>query len=331
MDGDVADQASATAATADSIHRLEFEVPWPPDHVAAYLLEGDESILFDAAVHGDGAEETLRSELDRIGKTPADVDHVVITHPHSDHIGQAPALHEAGATIHTPEPVLEQLERDEEALVEGVEEIGRTVGYEGKELEKAVEQARYSLQRNRMLLDPDVTKGLAVDGPITIGGRELEPIYTPGHQINHYCFETTVNGDRVLFAGDALIKPFRAGLFHVGIDYGGYESVAAFYDGLDALEGRDIDRVYPGHGPVFEDYNAVVEMTRDKLDKLVEDTSSALAAVEPATPVEVTTERFGEIEYPAPLLDTMGALGWLDETGRATYETEDGARYFRST
>ena len=331
MEGDVADGTTESLERPGAVHRLEFDVPWPPGHVAAYLIDGPEPILVDAAVHGDGAESTLRSELADAGFALEDVEHVLITHPHSDHIGQTPALHEAGAAIHSPEPVLEQLRRDEDELVAGVEEVGRSVGYEGNDLEKAVEQARYSLQRNRMLLDPAVANGLAVEDEFTVGERTFEPIYTPGHQINHYCFETTIGGERLLFSGDVLIESFRAGIFHVGIDYGAYDAVDAFYAAMDTLEGRTADRVYPGHGPVFDDFDGTVTMTQGKLDKLVNRTEEALAAVEPATPLAVAEERFGEIEYPAPLLDTMGALGWLDQEGMAEYTSDNGVRYYERT
>ena len=38
--------------------------------------------------------------------------------------------------------------------------------------------------------------------------------------------------------------------------------------------------------------------------------------------------RTGEVRHPAQLLDTLGALGTLEDRDRTEYEVRDGARYY---
>ncbi|SDJ63476.1 MBL fold metallo-hydrolase [Natronorubrum texcoconense] len=318
----------ATGPAETEITRLEFDIEWPPKHAAAYLLETPAPILVDAGDPSDRAEETIREGLAERGYEPGDVEAVVVTHPHSDHIGQVPLLREAGATVYAPEPVLERLERNPDDLADGVREVGRSAGYRGEAIEREVERARSSLQRNRRLLAPDEAVGFAFDDSFSVADLEFDPIHTPGHQIDHASLATTVGDQRVLFSGDALVEPFRPGAIHVGIDHGAYEAVDAFHDAMDRLESRSYDRIFPGHGPVFTTYQETIEFTRNELESLTGATLEAVVTVGPATPMEITRNRAGEVRYPAQLLDTLGALGTLERRGRVSFDSSDGVRRY---
>ena len=316
------------ASAAGEVSRIDFDIEWPPKHAAAYLLEEPAPILIDAGDPQERAEATIREGLATRGYDLADIEAVVVTHPHSDHIGQVPLLREAGATAYAARPVLEQLERDPADLAAGVREIGRSAGYRGEAIEREIERATSSLERNRDLLASEATIPFAFGESVTVAGREFEPIHTPGHQVHHASLATDLDGERVLFSGDALIEPFRPGAINVGIDYGAYDAVDDFHRAIDRLEGQAVDRVFPGHGPVFTDYASAIENTRSKLESLTGETLEAVTAVGPATPLEITRNRTGEARYPAQLLDTLGALGTLDGRDRVEYEERDGVRYY---
>ncbi len=323
------DQQS-TSLAGDAVTRLQFEVDWPPYHVAAYLIDGEAPILVDAGVPEDGGRGAMIERLDDCGYDPADLGAVVVTHPHTDHTGQVPLFREAGVPVYAPQAALDQLDRDEGDLVAGVREIGRSLGLDAERLETEAERACDSLRRNRRLVDPDHAEGFAFGESVTVAGQQFEPLHTPGHQIHHASLAATIDGESVLFSGDTLIEPFRAAALHVGIDYGAYEAIDAFYESMDTYAGRDVDRVFPGHGPIFTDYSGTVAETREDLDDLVRDTLAAVDVVGPATPLSIVTERVGETSHPAKLLDTLGALGTLDRRDELTYHTDEGVRYYET-
>ncbi|WP_222920246.1 MBL fold metallo-hydrolase [Natrinema sp. SYSU A 869] len=322
------DPTRQSVDAVSQVSRLDFDIEWPPKHAAAYLLEEPAPILIDTGDPQDRAEATIREGLTAKGYAVDDVEAVVVTHPHSDHIGQVPLLREAGATVYAPEPVLEQLERDADDLADGVREIGRSAGYHGEAIDREIERAQSSLRRNRRLLAPEAAVSFEFGEPFAVAGREFEAIHTPGHQVHHASLATDLNGERVLFSGDALIEPFRPGAINVGIDYGAYDAVDDFHRSLDRLEERAFDRVFPGHGPIFTEYEGAIETTRSALETLTGETLEAVTAVGPATPIEITRHRAGDVRYPAQLLDTLGALGTLEERGRIEYEDRDGVRYY---
>ncbi|MXV64012.1 MBL fold metallo-hydrolase [Natronorubrum sp. JWXQ-INN-674] len=312
-----------------TVHRLEFDVSWPPRNVAAYVVDGPEPILIDAGTPTETGESELEASLERGGYALADVDHVLVTHPHSDHLGQASTLREAGATIHAPAAALERLERDPETVRSTVRETAVEVGYRGDDVDGIVDDALESFRRDRRLLDPDATRPIEANATFSVGDRQFRSLETPGHEITHLSFETVLEGESALFAGDALIKPFRAGAFHVGIDHGAGEAIDQYYDAMDRLLETTATRVFPGHGPTFEDPHRIVGLTRKRLDRLLEETRAALAEIEPATALSVAEERAGSSRYLAPVLDTIGALGTLERRGVVTSEREGGVRYYR--
>lgn len=328
--GRASERETAESTDVDRVHRLKFDVEWPPGHVAAYLVDGPEPVLVDAGAPGEDNTENLRAGLREHGYVPADVDHVVVTHPHTDHVGQVPALLDGDTRLYAPRPVVDQLRRDADALAAGVRETARAAGLEGEQVEAHVERAVDSLERSRRLLPPArVDVAFEFDGPFAVADHAFEPIHTPGHQVHHACFETTVEGVRILFAGDVLVEPFRAAALHVGLDRGADDAVDAFYTAFDRLAGRDVGRVYPGHGPAFDDYEGVLATSRERLDGTVADVERTVGDVGPADPLAVTLARVEELDHPAPLLDTIGALGYLDDRGRVVRESDDGVRLYR--
>ena len=330
-DADRAREGADDLPDAVEVHRLEFSVDWPPWHAAAFLVEADEPVLVDAGVPGATGEEELRDGLAAHDRKPEDVADVLLTHPHSDHIGQVPTLREAGAAVHTARMTRERLSRDPADLAAGVRETGEGVGLPPEDLDDHVERALSSLERNRRLMPPDeVDHAFEYGEPFEAGGLTFEPVHTPGHQEGHACFALALEEGTALFSGDVLVEPFRSAALNVGLDRGAYDAIDDFYAAYDRLDGREADRVYPGHGHPFTDYRGVLETSRAALDDLLSDVCETVAAVGPASPLDVTRARVDRFDHPAPLLDTLGALGTLDRLGDVTFELVDDVRRYRA-
>lgn len=193
-----------------------------------------------------------------------------------------------------------------------------------------VEQAVESLRRSRELLAPDtIDVPLDYEESFTVADHRFETIHTPGHQAEHVCFQLSTDDTEFLFGGDVLIRPFRAGAINVGLDIGAYDAITAYYSAYDRLSGRNVARVFPGHGPVFADYAATISQSRDDLDDLLCDVEETLRPLPSPSPLRISRERAGGKRLVHVILDTVGALGCLDARGRVTYDDEDGVRRYR--
>ncbi len=325
----MSEQDARERSEAAVVERIEGNVDWPPGNVAAYLIDCSEPILIDAIMTGEGAREELETGLAERDLTVADIEHLVITHPHVDHVGQVPAIvAEADPTVYAPKGVDERFDRDPDALEATVERNATAAGLRGEYLEKAVEMSVESLERDSSLLPSErVDHWVPRDGEIEVGPFIFETTHTPGHQADHLVYRTDVDGESVLFAGDTALETFRPVAMHVGFDDGYEEAIDAYYTALDRLAEIDADRVCTGHDPAHTDLQGAVADDRESLDRLMEKTADLLED-EGKTAVDVAFERSGSRDMRYLVIETMSALAKLERDGEAESTTEDGIRQF---
>ena len=80
------------------------------------------------------------------------------------------------------------------------------------------------------------------DGDVVAG---LTALATPGHTEDHLCFQTGTTlfcGDLVLGEGSTIVPP--------AVDGG---SLGEYMDSLRRIQGLELERMYPGHGPAIVD------------------------------------------------------------------------------
>lgn len=321
--------ASGERIASETVHRIEFDVDFPPGHAATYLLDGDEPILFDAGTPGDDAGDELDEGLAAAGYDREDVAHVVLTHPHVDHIGQVDALREAGATVHAPRRFQERLSRDPETIREASHDNLQEIGLDDDWMDRILGRFGEAEAMIRdVLADDAVDRWFDIDSPTTVGGVELEGVHTPGHEATHVCFFTDVGDERVIFSGDMLIEPFRAATINVRFDDGVRDSIEDFRTALDRLAERSADHVYPGHGPAHDEYEAKIDRSRTQLAYRVNN-SARHVREEGSTAFHVASNIADDGRHLSRILpEVTAALGSAEHEDQVTSTLEDGVRYY---
>ncbi|HET7325049.1 MAG TPA: MBL fold metallo-hydrolase [Halococcus sp.] len=316
--------------TAVPVHRIEFGVEWPPGHVGSFLIDCDEPTLVDCGMPGSDCETRLRETLTDLEYDLSAITHLVVTHPHIDHIGQVKTVVEtADPTVYAPAGVKERFARDADDLERAVRENASVAGLSGDELENAVEMAVESLERNRDLLPPSAVDVWVEDEKTyDIGGTPVSVIHTPGHQADHCCFSVELGDEHALLAGDMAIEPFRPVTLHTGLDRGVENAIEEFYAGLDRLAALDPDRVYPGHGPIHTDFDAVIERDRRSLDRMLTRTVERLDDEHHAA--EIAGARAGDDDSTYILPEVVAALTHLEAAGRIESDMVDGVARYRA-
>lgn len=232
------------------IHRIPLPAPGGLNDVNAYLLPGDEPVLVDPGPKGDAAYEALHDGLAQHDHRITDIEHILITHPHADHFGNASRVkQEAGAVTYAHQqaaPIIEDHERHVEAVNAFYAPYFR---HHGMPEEYADNVA------HRCIPDPEGTS-VEIDAAIKPGNileisESIICIDAPGHARGNLVLrqgETLITGDTVL----ADITPNPTLQLPQNSDEPPH-SLAAYLDTLHQLqELGDLDG-YGGHGPRIPD------------------------------------------------------------------------------
>lgn len=322
---------TTTDPLSDAVHRLEFDIDWPPGHAAAYLVPGDEPVLVDAGTPGETGRDELEAGLESYGYRTADVEHVVLTHAHADHTGQVSTLVESGdPTVYAPNAIRKWYRRGPDAVRESTRTNMLEAGVGPGALDQSVDLALEAYRTDRDAVDPDdVDVWLDARDTVRVGPLEVDPIYSPGHHVTHHCYATELDGESVLFSGDVAIEPFRAAAIHVYMDHGVEDGIAEFLDTLADLQAYSFDRVFPGHGPVHANYQAALSRSIADLEDRLESCHERLRP-DGSTAMHVTSnlsEGFDDMGRLLP--EAVSALSLLERRGRAHSWTDDqGMRFY---
>jgi glyoxylase-like metal-dependent hydrolase (beta-lactamase superfamily II) len=149
------------------------------------------------------------------------------------------------------------------------------------------------------------------------GGLGLVPVPTPGHAPDHCCFllaseRAMLTGDHVLGRGTTMVD-WPEG------DMGDY------LRSLSVLSDYDLERLYPGHGPLVLDATAKVEEYLAHRRARERQVLGALRAGD-RTPAEVVARVYAEVDpvlHPAAERSVRAHLAKLVHEGRVRAEAGD--------
>jgi glyoxylase-like metal-dependent hydrolase (beta-lactamase superfamily II) len=208
------------------------------------IVDRDGTTLVDTGYPGD--KERVIASLGKIGRAPADVDAVVLTHAHPDHLGSAEYFRSQ-----VGKPVRVHQQEKANATGEHVEQVS---------VPTLLKRARrpsvlvWFVQAGIGLKAAQVQRLGTVEtfsgGSLDVPGRPLA-IHTPGHTSGHAVLHLPDQG--VLVAGDALMTE------HALATSSGPQMLPDFFNtntsqaraSLELLRPLNADVVLPGHGPAF--------------------------------------------------------------------------------
>lgn len=222
------------------------------------LRDGDALTLIDGGYPGDvgAVEGAIRS----LGRRPEDVQGMLLTHAHIDHMGAIVAFHDRyGIPVFTDPTEVAHARRDYLEQATGKDFLPML--HRHGVLPWLLRIARAGATRSLSVGD---ARGFGSNGPLDLPGAPV-PVPTHGHTSGHAAYHLPQHG--VVVTGDALVtahplsKVRGPQLLPPVFDHGGQDTVAA----LDHLAVLDAEMIVPGHGPaVFMSIAAAVEQARER-------------------------------------------------------------------
>jgi glyoxylase-like metal-dependent hydrolase (beta-lactamase superfamily II) len=188
----------------------------------AYVVDlGNEFVLIDCGFEA-ASLELIFENMRRWGLEPERLTHLLITHAHFDHSGNAQALRERGVAV-----VAHENEAD--GMMSGDE---RTI--------------YYAFHRPYPCCAVDTR--LRGDEQLRIGGCVIDAVHLPGHTDGCLAYALEVGGRRLLFTGDVIPAGAAPGWYGGGWNGGTQYDPRKYRASLHKLAKLPADAVFPGHG-----------------------------------------------------------------------------------
>ncbi|MGB8650683.1 MAG: MBL fold metallo-hydrolase [Mycobacteriales bacterium] len=255
-------------------------VPVPDNPIGwtqVYLLESDGGpLLVDTGWDADEAWDALVAGVAVAGIAPADVQGVVITHHHPDHLGLAGRVQDvAGCWVGMHPADIALVERHRAYLQDDPEQADadtRRLLAEADASPCEIDEIAGAARDFRMPL-PVLPDRSIDDGTSLLADRGLRAVHTPGHTPGHLCLY--LEDADLLLTGDHLLSTITSHVGVYGFEDTSHDPLADYLASLRRLTGREPAEVLPAHRGRFTG-------VRDRVEDLVAHHDARLAEIKDA-------------------------------------------------
>ena len=309
------------------IHRLQIPTPFAVGRVNCYLIEDDPLTLVDTGPNSGKSLDELEHQLADLGRSIADIELVVLTHQHIDHLGLVEIIADRSgadvAAIDVVVPFVENFGDDIEADDKFAASLMLRHG-----IPEDVVVALRSVSRSFRAwgAKAKVTRPLHDGEQLKLRDRSLEVQHRPGHSPSDTVFW---DADReILICADHLIAHISSNpLISRPLD-GSDERPHALMIYIESLrQTRELPAriLLPGHGEPITDHRALID-ERFALHRKRSEKIHGLISERPRTAYEIAQELWGNVAVTQAFLTLSEVLGHMDllaADGRAR-EVADG-------
>lgn len=293
----------------DDIYQLQVPMPFNLGEVNCYLFKGKNG--YTIVDTGDDTEE-VKEIWKQVIPEISPIEKIVLTHAHPDHLGLAKWFKENyDVPIWMADRSYNELLRTQTLFKDGKyynpqAEISLLHG--GPEMEPEKE-GYYKL--SIFNFEPDVL--FKEDEEIPLGDVMYQPIWTPGHSVDHYCFYNPEN--KVFLVGDHLLNAINTVVISESLEQ---NSLNDYFNSIEKIENIPAKYILPGHGELIDDLKARIERMRNHYDKRLKLTLSSIdekgsSAYEVAK--IVYSDRFNSISAMPAFVQIITNLIYLESLG----------------
>jgi glyoxylase-like metal-dependent hydrolase (beta-lactamase superfamily II) len=299
---------------SEGIHRIPIPTPFAVGRVNVYLIEDEPLTLMDTGPNSATSFDELTSGLAALGHAVEDIEVVVITHQHIDHLGLVSIVAQRSgaqvAALDVAVPYVEGFTRE----AQKDDEFARSVMLRNGIPEDVVSALSAVSQVFRAWGSrADVTRVLCDGEEMSFRDRKLRVHHRPGHSPTDTIFHDRER--RILIAADHLLGHISSNPLITRPPDGSAERPQALVTYLRSLEATrdmdDVDLVLPGHGEPITDHRALIDerlaLHRRRAEKIYR-----LIAERPRTAYEIAQELWGNVAVTQAYLTLSEVLGHVD-------------------
>ncbi len=310
--------------------RIELPSVFGMKTVNSYLYLEPEPTLIDCGENTMVSWNTLQAGLAEHQLEVADIQKIIITHAHVDHIGMAGKISEySGATVWISEYLREWVIHSEEMQKVRFDTIIGTLEERGNS--PLIERFRNYFNQFDSIWSVIPSNKIAVfpmEGELEFGGQTWQIIYAPGHCINQTCFYQAES--KQLFSADMLLRITPTPVIDIGLErpYKRHKSIFQLLESYQKFAVMDIEVVYPGHYEIFYETEKLIER---QLRRIEERKLECLKWIQEGVSdfFVLLLKLYGrQISMPATAM-LVGYLDLLEAENRiVVLKTDNGLRYY---
>ena len=316
------------------IHRIAVPTPFAVGRVNCYLIEDDPLTLVDAGPNSGTSLTELEAGLAAHGRRIEDLERIVLTHQHIDHIGLAQILADrSGAEVCALDALAPWLARFGQEMEEDDAFSEAVMLRNGIPGDIAIALRAVTAQFRAWGSSVAVTRPLAAGEVLEFADRRWTVHHRPGHSPSDTVFHDQASGE--LLGGDHLIKHISSNpLISRPLEGGAPEdrpkALLIYIDSLCATREMDVRVVHAGHGDPVEGHRALIDERLGLHERRAQKIAGFLEEG-PLTAFEIAQRMWGNVAVTQAYLTLSEVLGHLDlllERGEIVERVDDGVVHF---
>lgn len=321
-------EAALEQAALAGIHCLRIPTPFAVGRVNCYLIEDEPLTLVDVGPNSGKALDELSTQLGHHGHAIEDLELIIVTHQHIDHIGLVEiAVEHSGAEVAALGAAAERLanfetdaEREDAFAVSVMLRNG---------IPEEVTAALQSVSRTFRAWGShvNVTKPLEDGQALPLRDRTLQALHRPGHSPSDTVFWDEER--QLLIAGDHLLSHISSNpLIARPLDGSEHrtQSLVTYIESMRATREMPAELVLSGHGEPIGDHAALIDSRFAAIDRRKEKLFG-LIEERPRTGYELAQAIWGNVAVTQAFLTLSEVIGNADllvNEGRVR-EADDGS------
>ena len=325
-----AEAALARAADA-GIHVLRIPTPFAVGRVNTYLIEDEPLTLVDSGPNSGRALDELHHQLAGHGHSIDDIELIVLTHQHMDHLGLVDIIaSHSGAEVAAIDKLSGFVE-DFSGAAARDDEFATAVMLRNGISEDVVQALRQVSSAFRAWGGKaKVTRPLSDGELLELSGRRLRVLHRPGHSPSDTIFWD--EDRRILIAADHLIKHISSNpLISRPLGDGDFsprerpQALVTYLESLRKTRELPAEIVLSGHGEPITDHVTLIDDRLAKHEKRKEKIYG-LIAERPRSGYEIAQAIWGNVAVTQAFLTLPEVIGHADllvNEGRVR-EVDDG-------
>ena len=321
--------ADSFEVTLKKVHRIELPTIFGMRTVNSFLVVDETVSLIDCGEDTDASFQALNDGIERSGLRIGDIDQIIVTHAHVDHIGMASRISSAAnAPVWVSELVYPWAVDPAGMWEKRRSALGPEImKFFPISLREFLNENYFKMMDNMSnvwkAIDESSIEIFDSKGSLHIGASEWEVLYLPGHSQTQSAFYHPTTKE--FFSADMLLKITPTPVIEADLENPSERTkgIIQLLESYHQLLQLNIDTVYPGHYEIFYNAHDVIQRQLKRIETRKQQCLTILQSGVTSF-FELLQQMYSSNFHPPALIMLIGYLDLLESDNKIRLEEEEG-------